>query len=96
MFPGENEQEQLAMIISLIGVPSLHLLAQASRRKLFFGLFSSSSSSSRLDSHSLATLWFRFEKQCAESVVETEIDVSRSLSKSIVGRSSSNDRQELR
>ncbi|CAF1452722.1 unnamed protein product, partial [Adineta ricciae] len=36
VFPGENEQEQLAMIIEVIDSPPLHVLDQGSRRKLFF------------------------------------------------------------
>lgn len=36
IFPGENEAEQLAMIMEVIGAPPAHILSQASRRKLFF------------------------------------------------------------
>ncbi|UJR20329.1 hypothetical protein I4U23_023460 [Adineta vaga] len=36
VFPGENEQEQLAMIIEVIDLPPIHVLDQGSRRKLFF------------------------------------------------------------
>lgn len=37
LFPGENEVEQLACIIEIIGLPPCEVLARASRRKLFFG-----------------------------------------------------------
>ncbi|CAF1017536.1 unnamed protein product [Adineta steineri] len=36
VFPGENEQEQLSMIIEVIDLPPAHVLDQGSRRKLFF------------------------------------------------------------
>lgn len=36
IFPGENESEQLACIMEVLGVPDNHLLARASRKKLFF------------------------------------------------------------
>ena len=36
IFPGENEAEQLAMIMEVIDLPPAHILADASRRKLFF------------------------------------------------------------
>ena len=36
IFPGENEAEQLAMIMEVIDAPPSHILAEASRRKLFF------------------------------------------------------------
>ena len=39
VFPGENEQEQLAMIIEVIDLPPTHVLDQGTRRKLFFGSF---------------------------------------------------------
>lgn len=37
LFPGENEVEQLACIIEIFGLPDPALLAEAQRRKLFFG-----------------------------------------------------------
>ncbi len=37
LFPGENEVEQLACIMEIFGLPSTSLLAEAQRRKLFFG-----------------------------------------------------------
>lgn len=37
IFPGENEHEQLACIMEILGVPSRYLIEQSSRRKLFFG-----------------------------------------------------------
>lgn len=37
LFPGENEVEQLACIMELLGTPSDDLINQASRRRLFFG-----------------------------------------------------------
>ncbi|CAF0909010.1 unnamed protein product [Rotaria sordida] len=36
IFPGENEQEQLAMIMEVIDLPPNHVLEQGTRRKLFF------------------------------------------------------------
>jgi dual specificity tyrosine-phosphorylation-regulated kinase 2/3/4 len=36
IFPGENEAEQLAMIMEVCDLPPTHILADASRRKLFF------------------------------------------------------------
>jgi dual specificity tyrosine-phosphorylation-regulated kinase 2/3/4 len=38
IFPGENEQEQLAMIMEVIDLPPSHVLEQGTRKKLFFGL----------------------------------------------------------
>lgn len=40
IFPGESEQEQLACIMEVIGVPDRYLIEQSTRRKLFFGEFS--------------------------------------------------------
>lgn len=37
LFPGENEVEQLACIMELMGAPSDDLINQATRRRLFFG-----------------------------------------------------------
>ena len=37
LFPGENEVEQLACIMEIFGVPSLSVLRDAQRKKLFFG-----------------------------------------------------------
>lgn len=37
IFPGENEQEQLACIMEVLGVPSPDLIQQSERRNLFFG-----------------------------------------------------------
>lgn len=39
LFPGENEVEQLACIMEIFGLPSPTILAEAQRRKLFFGMF---------------------------------------------------------
>lgn len=36
LFPGENEQEQLACIMEVLGVPDKHLIDRAGRRKFFF------------------------------------------------------------
>ncbi|KAI5286582.1 hypothetical protein KEM54_006664, partial [Ascosphaera aggregata] len=36
IFPGENEQEQLACIMEIFGPPERHLIEKSSRRKLFF------------------------------------------------------------
>ena len=37
MFPGENEVEQLACIMEILGLPPNIVLEQATRRRLFFG-----------------------------------------------------------
>jgi dual specificity tyrosine-phosphorylation-regulated kinase 2/3/4 len=37
IFPGENEQEQLACIMEVLGLPEKDLIHRSSRRKLFFG-----------------------------------------------------------
>jgi len=37
IFPGENEQEQLACIMEVLGLPDKELIQRSSRRKLFFG-----------------------------------------------------------
>lgn len=36
IFPGENEQDQLACIMEVLGLPDRHLLEKSTRRKLFF------------------------------------------------------------
>ena len=36
IFPGENEQDQLACIMEVLGVPSRDLLERSSRRRIFF------------------------------------------------------------
>ena len=36
IFPGENEQEQLACIMEVLGPPEKHLIEKSTRRKLFF------------------------------------------------------------
>ena len=36
IFPGENEQEQLACIMEVFGPPEKHLIEKSSRRRLFF------------------------------------------------------------
>lgn len=36
LFPGENEVEQLACIMEIIGLPPYEVLMRAARRKLFF------------------------------------------------------------
>lgn len=36
IFPGENEQEQLACIMEVFGPPDKHLIEKSSRKKLFF------------------------------------------------------------
>lgn len=36
IFPGENEQEQLACIMEIFGPPEKHLIEKSSRRRLFF------------------------------------------------------------
>jgi hypothetical protein len=37
LFPGENEVEQLACIMEVLGLPPKTVVAAASRRRLFFG-----------------------------------------------------------
>jgi dual specificity tyrosine-phosphorylation-regulated kinase 2/3/4 len=37
IFPGENEQEQLACIMEVLGVPDKDFVNRSSRKKLFFG-----------------------------------------------------------
>lgn len=37
IFPGENEQEQLACIMEVLGVPDKDIIRRSSRQKLFFG-----------------------------------------------------------
>lgn len=39
IFPGENENEQLACIMELFGIPSVELVGRGSRRRHFFGMF---------------------------------------------------------
>lgn len=39
LFPGENEPDQLACIMQLLGVPDKHYLERCSRKKQFFGMF---------------------------------------------------------
>ncbi|RPA71264.1 kinase-like protein [Ascobolus immersus RN42] len=39
IFPGENEQEQLACIMEVFGPPERHLIDKSTRRKLFFDSF---------------------------------------------------------
>jgi len=39
LFPGENEQEQLACIMEIQGVPERYLIERSTRRKVFFGKF---------------------------------------------------------
>jgi serine/threonine protein kinase len=38
LFPGENEVEQLACIMEVLGLPPKSLLDQATRTRLFFGV----------------------------------------------------------
>lgn len=38
LFPGENEQQQLACIMEILDVPDHYLIEKSSRRKLFFGI----------------------------------------------------------
>lgn len=37
IFPGENEIEQLACIMEVLGTPPDNVIAHASRKRLFFG-----------------------------------------------------------
>ena len=41
IFPGENEQEQLACIMEVLGVPDKDFINRSSRKRLFFGASSS-------------------------------------------------------
>jgi dual specificity tyrosine-phosphorylation-regulated kinase 2/3/4 len=36
LFPGENEQEQLACIMEIMDIPAMELIEKSARRKLFF------------------------------------------------------------
>lgn len=36
LFPGESEQEQLSLIMEVIGLPSHDILSKASRKNVFF------------------------------------------------------------
>lgn len=38
VFPGEDEHEQLAMMIEVLGCPPGHMLKESSRRSTFFGI----------------------------------------------------------
>ena len=38
IFPGENEQEQLACIMEVLGVPDKDFVNRSSRKRLFFGM----------------------------------------------------------
>ena len=38
LFPGENEVEQLACMMEVLGIPSNSVLEHASRKKMFFGM----------------------------------------------------------
>ena len=40
LFPGENEAEQLACIMEVLGPPPRYITEVAPRRKIFFGIFS--------------------------------------------------------
>ncbi len=37
IFPGENEEEQLACIMEVLGVPDKDIVNKSQRKKLFFG-----------------------------------------------------------
>lgn len=39
IFPGENEQEQLACIMEVLGLPEKYIVDKSSRKNLFFGPF---------------------------------------------------------
>lgn len=39
LFPGENEVEQLACIMEVLGTPPEEVTMNASRRRLFFGIY---------------------------------------------------------
>ena len=39
IFPGENEQEQLACLMEVLGIPEKYIIDKSTRRKIFFGEF---------------------------------------------------------
>ena len=39
IFPGENEQEQLACIMEVLGLPEKDFINRSTRKRLFFGTF---------------------------------------------------------
>lgn len=39
IFPGENEQEQLACIMEVLGLPDKDFISKSSRKRIFFGEF---------------------------------------------------------
>jgi len=39
IFPGENEQEQLACIMEVLGLPDKDFIYKSSRKRIFFGEF---------------------------------------------------------
>lgn len=39
LFPGENEQEQLACIMEIQGLPDKYLVERSTRKKVFFGMY---------------------------------------------------------
>ena len=39
LFPGENENEQLACIMEIFGSPNVELIGRGTRKRHFFGLF---------------------------------------------------------
>jgi hypothetical protein len=38
LFPGENEVEQLACMMEVLGLPPTSVLEKATRKKMFFGM----------------------------------------------------------
>jgi hypothetical protein len=64
IFPGENEQEQLSMIMEVIDLPPSHVLEQGTRRKLFFGRLKFYVRLDKIDFYAI----FRFKRNSANSI----------------------------
>lgn len=65
IFPGENEQEQLACIMEVLGAPDKDFINRSSRKKLFFGTPFRSA-------WSMVQLMLGRHEWCASSVCESE------------------------
>lgn len=57
LFPGEDEIEQLACIMEVLGLPPEHIINHASRRRLFFGEWKR-----EIDVFSRCVLYWRVDK----------------------------------
>lgn len=58
LFPGEDEIEQLACIMEVLGLPPEHIINHASRRRLFFGEWKRD----EIDVFSRCVLYWRVDK----------------------------------